>query len=1066
VPLTPYHGTPQEIAQQLEADSEAHGWIEDDVPKDAEYPLSSQQITELADLRTELNPGDFNLPKSAIPSPKDLPSADRFRSKAAPFLRAREAASQLGGRVTAPRVLSLSRMDDETLCHVEKLARECCEIQRELEGRAELWVRRAAKDIMQGNHHSWLSLYRYTAETLERLYSAPLDASPTVQTPPEVDETQLLGDAKDLLQHLTSGGGFGVWLFRAPVVKRCRYLWRSYRFNGRLCDSASSLQALIDHVERLAALRGVWSEWSAYCSPPSGAFRQQLESLKACQRLLGRALALQKLADATGKAMFGADCQTPPLVGTTWASELLEDVDAARVVQELVAAESSVNEMAAPVLALGEHATAHEVVGRLVEAARTLSADDYASGLATLSEIWEVRNHASRCLELDARLRAVAPRLAEALEDESQREALVPRLETFEDAWAWKRAQAWLNRFVSESAGDLEGRIAVADSRLSQLTEELVVLRAWQSCNDHLSQDYEKQGALQAWQQIMRRIGRGTGKHVETHRRDARKYMDRCRDAIPAWIMPLHRVAETVEMKPGAFDIVIVDEASQTGPEGLILQYIGKQCIIVGDDKQISPEAVGVNQNAVRALMEHYLSDFPFAETLAPTSSLFDQATIRYGGNRVTLREHFRCMPEIIRFSNDLCYSDTPLVPLRQYPPKRLEPIVVRRVVDGYREGQRDRVINRPEAAAVATTVIECLNDPRYEGKTMGVICLQGHAQAQLIEQMLLDAVGPEPFEKRQLICGDAYSFQGDERDIVFMSMVAATEGDGRFAALTAERFRQRFNVACSRARDQVWLFHSVRREDLNPECMRRRLLEYYYNPGTEVLERDLSVCESQFERDVATELISRAYRIVPQYPSAGKRIDLVVEGTTSRLAIECDGDKWHGADRYEADMARQRMLERCGWKFIRIRGSVFYSNRPKAVRNLIDAIGTEGIVPYAGTDDATVPPAWVEEVLGNQCKEALEAHTVDRAEENVAQQHGLFRKEPQETAADRPTATTPGSTGAETKTRRSPQAGTRLDPVGVQRLLAAIAPEAPKATTPADPACHAPRPRSLTPKR
>ena len=185
--------------------------------------------------------------------------------------------------------------------------------------------------------------------------------------------------------------------------------------------------------------------------------------------------------------------------------------------------------------------------------------------------------------------------------------------------------------------------------------------------------------------------------------------MEQCRDAIPAWIMPLHRVAETVEMKPGAFDIVIVDEASQTGPEGLILQYLGRQCIIVGDDKQISPEAVGVNLNAVRSLMEQHLSDFPYAETLAPTSSLFDQATIRYGGNRVTLREHFRCMPEIIRFSNDLCYSDTPLIPLRQYPPKRLEPIVVRHVVDGYREGQSSRVINRPEAAAVAKTVIDCL---------------------------------------------------------------------------------------------------------------------------------------------------------------------------------------------------------------------------------------------------------------------------------------------------------------------------------------------------------------------
>ena len=64
--------------------------------------------------------------------------------------------------------------------------------------------------------------------------------------------------------------------------------------------------------------------------------------------------------------------------------------------------------------------------------------------------------------------------------------------------------------------------------------------------------------------------------------------------------MPLHKVAGTIEMRPGTFDVVIVDEASQTGPEGLILQYLGKQCIIVGDDKQISPEAVGINRDSVR----------------------------------------------------------------------------------------------------------------------------------------------------------------------------------------------------------------------------------------------------------------------------------------------------------------------------------------------------------------------------------------------------------------------------------------------------------------------------------
>ena len=45
-------------------------------------------------------------------------------------------------------------------------------------------------------------------------------------------------------------------------------------------------------------------------------------------------------------------------------------------------------------------------------------------------------------------------------------------------------------------------------------------------------------------------------------------------------------------------------------------------------------------------------------------------------------------------------------------------------------------------------------------------------------------------------------------------------------------------------------------------------------------------------------------------------RIDMVVEGhNDTRLAIECDGDRYHGADRWEADIHRQRILERVGWQ-------------------------------------------------------------------------------------------------------------------------------------------------------
>jgi hypothetical protein len=90
--------------------------------------------------------------------------------------------------------------------------------------------------------------------------------------------------------------------------------------------------------------------------------------------------------------------------------------------------------------------------------------------------------------------------------------------------------------------------------------------------------------------------------------------------------------------------------------------------------------------------------------------------------------------------------------------------------------------------------------------------------------------------------------------------------------------------------------------------------------------------------------------------------------------------------------MARQRMLERCkpGWKFLRIRGSVFYANRIKAMRELVAAIVAHGIRPHILTDDENVIRSWVKEVSGNQCMEELGAHTVDAARERIVQPDSL----------------------------------------------------------------------------
>jgi hypothetical protein len=103
-------------------------------------------------------------------------------------------------------------------------------------------------------------------------------------------------------------------------------------------------------------------------------------------------------------------------------------------------------------------------------------------------------------------------------------------------------------------------------------------------------------------------------------------------------------------------------------------------------------------------------------------------------------------MPEIIQFSNDLCYANngTPLDPLRAYPANRLKPLVVRHVPDGYRAGNSQNALNEPEADAVLAQIVAFLADSRYAGRTIGVISLQGEAWAKLIEHKLLESLEQE----------------------------------------------------------------------------------------------------------------------------------------------------------------------------------------------------------------------------------------------------------------------------------------------------------------------------------
>ncbi|MDQ2801262.1 MAG: DUF559 domain-containing protein [Pseudomonadota bacterium] len=108
-----------------------------------------------------------------------------------------------------------------------------------------------------------------------------------------------------------------------------------------------------------------------------------------------------------------------------------------------------------------------------------------------------------------------------------------------------------------------------------------------------------------------------------------------------------------------------------------------------------------------------------------------------------------------------------------------------------------------------------------------------------------------------------------------------------------------------------------------------------------------LAACESGFERDVGARLLKAGYRLRAQVPAGGYRIDFVVEGADDRrLAVELDGDSFHGPDRWAQDVRRQKALERVGWTFWRCWASEWEANKEATFRDLVAALERYGIAP------------------------------------------------------------------------------------------------------------------------
>ena len=572
--------------------------------------------------------------------------------------------------------------------------------------------------------------------------------------------------------------------------------------------------------------------------------------------------------------------------------------------------------------------------------------DKYSETLEKLRVLSEKEVLYKKYKDLLHNVKAVANSWGEELENGLFNE----KIENIYNVWRYKQISQKLKELAEKPYFNLQADILEKSEELKKLTTDLVTKKTWYNIIKFLEEkdNLAISQALKGWKQTVQKIGKGTGKNTNIHKKNAKEKMLLCQKVVPAWIMPLNKVFDTLNPVENKFDIIIIDEASQSDISSLILLYMAKKIIIVGDDKQVSPSDVGVNIDKINMFRRKYIKGKVANDDLyGIRASLYSIVSTTF--QPISLREHFRSVPEIIGYSNKTSY-DNQILPLRDSNSSILKPAIIDYKVNGRRDEKSK--INRVEAETIVSLIEACLAMKEYKNSTFGVISLLGDEQAELIQDLIVKRIPATEIENHKILCGNSASFQGDERDIMFISLVDSSE-ENKSLRLVGEgvegAIRKRYNVAISRAKDQLWIVHSIDKNSLKEGDLRKELFEYIDSLKENAFDKTAieNITASDFENEVARHLLEKNYTIKQKWRVGSYDIDMVAIYDDKKIAIECDGKILnHTEEEVIANLEEQEILERCGWKFIRVRASEYFRNPEKAIKDLIIQLDDKGVYP------------------------------------------------------------------------------------------------------------------------
>ncbi|MDH7571321.1 MAG: DEAD/DEAH box helicase, partial [Armatimonadota bacterium] len=252
-------------------------------------------------------------------------------------------------------------------------------------------------------------------------------------------------------------------------------------------------------------------------------------------------------------------------------------------------------------------------------------------------------------------------------------------------------------------------------------------------------------------------------------------------------------VSANLPLKPGLFDVLIVDEASTCDPASLLpLLYRAKRAVIVGDPNQL-PHITGEGWKRVKEVPQLRGGDGMLFSADFGESAFHLCSALLGDPQRAFLSDHFRCPPHIIRYVNREFYGGR----LRIHTEEKGRPVALREAPGEHTRPKTGSLLNQAHLEA-AIGELKALGE-RYPSASVGLVTPYRAFADAVRERVQDDEALRTRYQEGALLVGTAHRFQGSEVDYLVFATVAGDNAGDR--ELRWVQKNQLFNVAITRAR-------------------------------------------------------------------------------------------------------------------------------------------------------------------------------------------------------------------------------------------------------------------------